>query len=277
MREIARVNGAGKLTDDKYSEFNDEPWTKGVAQWRFKYSSGALDAKTLLASFSLEGPTGVPLRNVSYKFTENRRQAVAEFDRRFNISERQLAGGSDFGLSVWGFRQVIEQRSEIGQHLLSFDGMGMLMRRAFQPVRGDGSTMADAVGSFGRAYEYDDVGLPIRMRNLDVYGNTLVEKSGIAGQRRVYDGGRLVSVEWLDRTSKLHANQKNFARVAMTYSGIGNIIDIADYTAAGTLTERSDLGPPAIRQSMTRTDTEWNWRFLEPTEIWSLTIITSRG
>jgi hypothetical protein len=238
--DIARVNGAGALTDDQFLEFNDEPWTKGVALWRFAYAGGA---NPDLASVIMEDRTGLRLRAVNYRYSEDHRQAIAEFDHSFDVAERQLAWASGFGLSAGGLQQLLQQHSEIGQHRLSFDAAGRLLRRDFEPVRGEGRTIADAVGSYGRAYQYDAAGLPARIWNLDSRGNPLVEKSGIAGQRRSYDAlGNLVAVEWLDSDGSLRANQQNFARAALTYSNIGNVVEIAYFAAGGGLIERSDLG-----------------------------------
>jgi hypothetical protein len=240
VQDLTRVNGAGTSVDFRYFSYEDEPWAKGVARWQFSYRSDTSGTEPVLASVIMEGPTGVPLREVSYKFSKDR-QAIAQFSRSFNVAERQAAEGSALGLSA--FDKPSEQRqSGIGQHLLSFDAAGLLLRRDFAPLGGD-STMADALGSYGREYEYGDTGLPTRIRNLDGQGNTLVDKSGIAGQLHGYNArGDLATIEWLDGDGMPRPNQQNFARVVRSYSGVGNVIGEVFDTAAGALIERADLG-----------------------------------
>jgi YD repeat-containing protein len=245
--EVTRVSGRGTPVDRRYLSYEDEPWTKGVARWRFSYRSEAVGAELLPASVIMEGSTGVQLREVSYQFSENHREAIARFSRSFDVAERQEAEGSALGLSVLG-QPGMQTRSSIGQHRLSFDETGLLLRRDFQPLAG-GSTIADALGSYGRVYEYGHTGLPTHIRNLDGQGKTLVDKSGIAGRQYDYDArGDLLTVTWLDGQNRPRANQQAFARVARTYNSIGNIIGEAYYTEAGVLIERSDLGVASLSE-----------------------------
>jgi hypothetical protein len=100
--DLARVNGSGTLVDHQNTEYEDEPWTKGLALWRFAYRSASYGAEPQLAAVTLEGATGVELRKIGYDFSADRRQAIARFDRGLGVAERQAASGSALGLPAFG-------------------------------------------------------------------------------------------------------------------------------------------------------------------------------
>jgi hypothetical protein len=246
--ELTRVNGSDYPIIFSYYSHPDEAWNNGVAQWRFTYLSDAPGTEPLPASVAMEGPTGVSLRQVSYTYSDDRRQAIARFDGGFGVDEGQAGAGSRLGLAAYGTQEV-PQRSQIRRHLLSFDAAGRLLRRDFLPATGF-TTIADAVGSHGRVYAYDDEGLPARMRNLDGQGNTLIEKSGAAERLFVYDKrGDMVTGAWLGRDGQLRANEQNFARFVWTRDRVGNIVEEGRYTKAGYLIARTDLGVAGDRNT----------------------------
>ena len=220
--ELARVNGPGGLTDSLDAEYEDEPWTKGVALWRFEYGRDAASGGERLVSANLEGKTGVQIRQISYQFAPDRRQAVARFDRGLGVADRQTAEGSGLGMAGVTNNNDVQNRSSIGQHRLTFDPSGLLIRRDFEPV-GGGATIGDALGAYGRAYEYERAGLASRVANLDSQGNVLIGKSGVAFWRRSYDRhGDTLRIEWLDMNSGPLENEQNIARTDITRDEHGN-------------------------------------------------------
>jgi hypothetical protein len=239
--ELARVNGSGSPIVFSDNLFKQEAWISDVALWQFTYLSDVLGTRPLLASVYMKNPAGLTLRQVSYRYSDDRQQAIARFEGGFGGDEGQTGAGSRLGLAANNTSEET-QRSTIHRHRLSFDAQGQLVRREFLPATGD-RTVADALGSHGRAYDYNAAGLPIRMRNLDSQSNTLVDKWGNAEQRFAYDRrGDLVAGQWLDRDGHLHANEQNFARFVWTLDSAGNLVDERLYTAAGSLTARTDLG-----------------------------------
>ena len=102
VRELARVNGSGALAEKQNSEYEEELVTAGVALWRFAYGSDARSSEPRLASAVLENKTGKQLRKIGYEFSQDRQQAIARFDRDFNVAERQLAEGSALDLNAIG-------------------------------------------------------------------------------------------------------------------------------------------------------------------------------
>jgi len=128
------------------------------------------------------------------------------------VAERQSAEGSALGLKMSLERYEITQHSSIGQHRLSFDAKGLVLRREFEPV-GGGPSVADALGAYGRTYEYGVAGLPDAIRNLDARGEPLIEKTGIVSLHHTFDSrGDLTSVEWLDAMGKPRANEQCLPR-----------------------------------------------------------------
>ena len=222
VREMARVNGSGALADKQNSEYEEKLLTAGVALWRFAYGSDARSSEPHLASAVLENKTGKQLRQIGYEFSQDRQQAIARFNRDFDVTERQSAEGSALDLNASG-SNMIPRHSSIGQHRLFFDARGLIQRREFEPV-GGGASVADSLGSHGRTYEYGVGDLPKVIRNLDALGGPLVEKTGVAGQRHSYDArGNLTSVEWIDVKGGLRANEQFFAKALLVYDANGNI------------------------------------------------------
>ena len=187
--DMARVNGFDVAVDKQDSEYEDASWTESVALWRFAYRSDARPSERLLASAVLFDEKGKQLRQIDYDFSEDRHQAIARFDRNFGVTERQSTQGSALGLQSPD-ADGSSNHSSIGQHRLSFDAKGLLMRREFEPV-GGGASVADGLGAYGRRYEYSTAGLPQVIRNLDATGKPLVEKSGIVSQGRSYSAGAI--------------------------------------------------------------------------------------
>ena len=220
--DMARVNGADAPVDDPNGEYEEEAWTKGVAQWQLTYLNDANLSEPRLASSVLEDRTGKQLRQISYEFSADHRQAIAQFDSDFGVAERQSTAGSGLGLDASG-TATVSRHSSIGQHRLSFDPQGLLVRREFEPV-GGGATVADAIGAYGRTYEYGPVLLPQVIRNLDALGEPLAEKTGVVSDRRSYDArGDLASVEWLNSKGEPRANEQWFAKVIFARDAYGNI------------------------------------------------------
>jgi MTH538 TIR-like domain (DUF1863)/PDZ domain len=244
--DMARVNGADAPVDDEQTgKYEDEPWTAGVAEWRFAYRSDARFSHPLLASAALYDKTGKRLRQIGYDFSEDRRQAITRFDRNFGVAERQSSEGSALGLKAVE-RREISRHSSIGQHRLFFDAQGRLLRREFEPVGGGGS-VADALGAHGRTYEYGATGLPQVIRNLDALGKPLIEKIGIVSIRRSYDAREdLTSVEWLDAKGLLRANEQWFAKVALVRDAKGNIEKYSYLSETGAPTIRRDYGVASL-------------------------------
>jgi CTP:molybdopterin cytidylyltransferase MocA len=244
--DMARVNGADVSVDDEQTgRYEDEPWTAGVAEWRFAYRSDTRFLQPLPASAALYDKTGKQLRQIGYEFSEDRRQAIARFDRNFGVAERQSAEGSAIGLASPKSGEI-PKHSSIGQHRLIFDAKGFLLRRAFEPV-GGGASVADTLGAYGRTYEYNSVGLPMMVLNLDALGEPLVEKTGIVEKRRFYDTlGNVTSIEWLDARGKLRTNEQWFAKVTLLRDANGNIEKETYLSETGAPTIRRDLGIASV-------------------------------
>ena len=155
--DMTRVNGSGTPTAaSRTGEYEDEPWTKDVAEWRYAYRSDAGSSKPILASAVYFDNKGKQLRQISYDFSKDYRQAIARFDRDFGVAERQSAAGS--GLSLNSVKHDdLNPKSNIGQHLLSFDAQGLLLRREFEPVGGE---------------------QPLQMRSEPMAGSMYMERSG---------------------------------------------------------------------------------------------------
>jgi len=112
-----------------------------------------------------------------------------------------------------------------------------------------GKTVFDALGAYGRSYEYDDRGLVTRIRNLNALGNTLVEKTGVAGHRRSYNAlGDLASVDWLEVNNRLIANGQHFSHVLLARDNVGNVHSEDYQDEAGSPVDRTDRGISRVRE-----------------------------
>ncbi|MGO9171372.1 MAG: TIR domain-containing protein [Rhodomicrobium sp.] len=213
--ELARLNGSGSLSSATETLYEGEPWTKDAARWTFDYrEDGTLSAVKMFTG------TGRSLRQLQYRFSEDKRHGVMLFERDLGEAESQAAGGMSLA-SVAGDQSG--RRGSVGQHRLTFDGTGLVIERSFEPV-GGGATIADATGAYGRTYRYSAAGLAISVRNLDSVSDTLIEKSGVAEVRRSYDPmGRLIDAEWRTKTGGLAQNDLHFARVVFERDGDGRI------------------------------------------------------
>ena len=254
--EMTRVNGSDAPVDDPNSEYEDEAWTKEAAEWRYAYLNSALFAAPRLASVSLESRTGKPLRQISYEFSADRTQAVARFDLSFGVAERQSASGSALALEAHSSGNET-RRSSIGQHRLSFDAQGLIVRRAFEPV-GGGASVADATGAYGRIYECSASGQTRTIRNADALGDPLIEKSGVASLRRSYgERGELTALEWFDAAGEPRANAQWFAKVVFERGASGNVDKEIHLDEHGAITLRRDRQFAIFRENTTNAEIRW--------------------
>jgi hypothetical protein len=236
--ELARVNGSGNLRSPFETSYEGEDWDIGAARWVYTYRHEGGSADPMLASVVLFGNTGQRLRSIEFQFAENRRQAIARFDKDFGVAELQSALGSTLSPIL----PSRNKRSAIGQHRLFFDAGGLLEKRIFEPV-GGGASRGDALGAHGRAYDHGFLGLIIGVRNLDQNGETLVEKTGIAEIRRDYDArGSLTAIEWWNNRGAPVVNDQAFARAVIARDQVGNLKQIDYFDAKGEPVLRKDWG-----------------------------------
>ena len=147
--ELARINGSGYPADETETPYEGEDWSK-AARWTYDYrEDGTLSAVKMFTS------TGRSLRQLQYRFSEDKRSGVVLFERDLGQAERQSAGGTALG-SVKGDKSG--RKGSVGQHRLVFDGTGLVTERWFEPV-GGGASVADETGAYGRAYRYSAAGL----------------------------------------------------------------------------------------------------------------------
>jgi hypothetical protein len=235
LLDMARLNGSGTLADDADNDYESEPWTDRVALWQFGPRSASYFVVTL------SGKSGRPIRTITYNFTPDRTEASARFNRKFDVAERQSALGSALGMPVLSSFDK-NRRSSIGEYRLTFDVRGLLIRREFEPA-GGGATIPDGVGAYGRTYSYQGGFRPTQIHNIDAHGGLLIEGSGIAGERRAYDGrGDLVSLEWLDANEHCRINEQLIARVVLTRNPRGNVVREDYEDSRGLPVERRDFG-----------------------------------
>ena len=150
--ELARLNGSGSLTDEPETPQNVEDWTKEAARWTFDYrDDGALSAVKMFTAADRA------LRQLQFRFSDDKRSGVVLFERDIGQAENQSAEGMALA-SVTG--ENSGGRGSVGQHQLVFDGAGLVTERWFEPF-GGGGKVADATGAYGRAYRYAASGLPV--------------------------------------------------------------------------------------------------------------------
>ena len=96
--------------------------------------------------------------------------------------------------------------------------------RQFEPV-GGGGIVGDAVGAYGRVYEYNSAGNIRIIRNLNARGAVLVDNTGVAEVRRQYDAnGRVMAVEWRTRDGTPALNDQGYSVRRMSRDGQGRSI-----------------------------------------------------
>jgi hypothetical protein len=176
------------------------------------------------------------LRRLEYEFSDDRDEAVLKFDKKLGRAELQGAGGSDLEPTPYRiFTSEDSARSEIGQHILTFDAEGRLIQRVYEKL-GGGAKAADALGAYGQAYRYNGLGLVDRVVNTDEDRPTLIGKSGVAAQKWVYDHqGVNIVVEWNGPDGALVENGLGYARLAATTDAHGNVVEARYFGADGKL------------------------------------------
>jgi hypothetical protein len=245
--EMTRINGSGHLQESPETRFSEnEGWTEGAARWVFTFSRRDPSGEARLSSAALYDRSGELVRRIEFQFSEDGQQAITRFDKSLGMADRQRAAAS--GLAMSADDRKDGGRADIGQHRLFFRSDGLLERRIFEPV-GGGVSVGDALGVHGRSYEYNELGLPSRIRNLDVGGRTLPDQAGAASVRREYDGrARLVLVEWQNASGMPVRNADLFASAALERDGVGNVAEIRLRDASGKPTLSKKDGYASMRR-----------------------------
>lgn len=111
--------------------------------------------------------------------------------------------------------------SAIAELQLRFDGNGFTRLRLFRNAYGEPS--ADTDGSYGQKFSYRPDGAELSRENLDQYGNTLVEKNGLAKLYTSKNGlGDVVLKSYLDEFGRPLATDGESAYESYSYDVNGN-------------------------------------------------------
>ncbi len=244
---MARLNRAGELRDTPKTVYENAPWSQGVAEWDYGYRREAGANAGRLASVAMKSQSGKTIRRLTYDFSEEGDRAVAKSDRTLGQAEMQGAGGADLEpVANREMRSADATHSQIGQHILTFDAEGRVIRRVFERL-GGGARAADARGAYGAVYQYDPNGLVARQADLDEAGQEFSDRRGVAALKFFYDDkGDMTAAEWVDAAGRPAPNSRGVARVAARYDAHGNIVDSVYFGADGAPTLATDEGVARI-------------------------------
>lgn len=239
---MAHVNGRGARRAGVGSDQLDEPWGENVAEWRYIYRNDGL----LSAAVALD-ITGRELRRLSYDFSADRRTAVVRIDAGVGRTETFLGDSAsrllvdDDAYDRVGGRLSV-QRSSVGQHRLTFDETGLLVRRLFEPL-GGGPLVADANGIAGRAYAHDGNGLTTEIRNLGLDGqpDNTPGKVAIIAMTHL-PNGHTTATEYRGANGLLIADPDGVARATFEHDRYGNVITVSNFDANGAAVLFGDWG-----------------------------------
>jgi energy-coupling factor transporter ATP-binding protein EcfA2 len=241
---MRRINGSFGPTALDGDGIDAERWLKGVAEWRLSYRD---DGR--VGTIALWGPAGRAVLTEQYEFDPSGMTAAVTFQR---ASGRANALSGDISSLTNTDGGAKRRMSEISQHRLYFNLSGFVSRRMFEDNWGN--LAPDALGSFGRAYQYSDVGQLTEIRNLSRDGTTLAEKTGVAQIRRTHGPSRdLVGVEWRDAKGSPVMTRDQGARRSMRLDRYGNVIDVAFYAPSGE----------SLRSAKTHQHMRETWRYDE--------------
>ncbi len=227
--ELARVNSRDVLRGASF-DYLGEDWADGAAQWQFSYRD---DGK--IASVVASDEYGRAVRKLDYDFEPDMGGAVVRSGLGAGRSEMFSARAAALGESVEVKEGVpsLASNSSVGQHRLTFDASGRVVRRMFEAL-GGGSTLVDAEGVAGRAYAYSPAGLPNEIRNLSLDG----KPDALAGRVTIIsstytDRGDLAGVEWRASNGHLVPGPSGSARVSIKRDAAGNGLEEQFYDANG--------------------------------------------
>jgi YD repeat-containing protein len=216
--DVSRTNGKGALVGDPQFEHFEDPASARIARWVYRYGSDGSPSQV-----DQYDERGVVVRRASLQFLPDRSLAIARFEREFGVTERERANGG--GVETI-FRADATSRSQIGQHRLRFDPQGRLVARIFEPV-GGGAPLADARGSFGRLYRYDDRGRRVAMVSASEQGTAAEGAPGqpVAVHATWDDHDEIASVTWRDSGGHPARNQGGVAGVNIRRDAWGSMVE----------------------------------------------------
>ncbi|MGB0513523.1 MAG: toll/interleukin-1 receptor domain-containing protein, partial [Wenzhouxiangellaceae bacterium] len=232
--EMARINGSGSPVGDAETTYEEDPWTAGVAVWRFDHADGSGGFK--VTHFAANGRQ---LRTLQQEFSPDRRELLQRFDVAFGVAERQRAGSGRLDMLA-GIGNA--GRTAIGQHRLRLDASGRIIERRYEPV-GGGLTVPDEQGSHGQLYRRNAQGSIVRVENVDALGDIMIERGGVSAVQREYStDGRLHAVHWLNAGGQPIANAQAFASVRIKRDPRERLREIRYFDAHGKPILRKDWG-----------------------------------
>lgn len=226
--ELERVNNRGVLRDTNF-DYLGEAWASDIARWTYSYRD---DGK--IASVDASDEYGRTVRELEYDFEPDMGSAVVRSGLGAGRSEMFSGKSASLGQSV-RIEGVPEfsSNSSIGQHRLTYDATGRVVRRMFEALGGS-ANLVDAQGVAGRGYAYSPQGLPNEIRNLGPDGKPDELAGRITMIAATYtDKGDLAGVEWRAANGQLISGPSGSARVSVKRDTVGNGIQERFFDANG--------------------------------------------
>ena len=190
-----------------------------VSMWEYKYTK-----QGGLLSVVKKSDKKKLIRLDQYQFGKNK--SVVSFGKELG---RVVSLSSSLS-ALSPYLKTAEQKkgkSTVTREVLSYNEKGYLIRRDYQNPFG--GKVSDIVNSYGKSYEYNDLGLPITTFNLDENGEYLITK-GVVEVKLRYDGnGNLLERSYYGNNGKLKNIETQYAKLIMKYDLYGNEIETAFY------------------------------------------------
>ena len=150
-----------------------------------------------------------------------------------------LALSADMSAQVIGDRQEAA-KSEITRQRNTYDENGRLIRTLYQRDN-LGTPACDSNGVYGKLYEYNEQGLPIRISNLDENGQVYNCKYGWAYEITVFDeNGNGIFSQYYDAQGNKARGKEGYSAAAAEYDENGNPVMWKCMDETGALCHNSD-------------------------------------
>ena len=226
---MKRVNGSGAAVAFLGDEVDSEPQEAGVAEIRIPFPA---DRPAELDYYDAAGRL---LRTEKFTWLAENSASVSLTDAN---GAAQAVAAAKLSLSMGADNGT---HSQVAQYGLRFDSGGLLLRRLYLSVWG--VPVADAAGSFGRAYSYTPGGQIASYHGLDESSAMLPDRSGLAAIVRNYDAAeQLTAMEWRNAQGALTLNGHGYARLTIVRDVNGNALRTSYFGMDSRPVLRSDNG-----------------------------------
>ena len=211
--KVVRLENVNSLGVVKEPDFTSATTDYPIVEYQY-------DDKGELITIVQKNATGKEIFRKDLTYNKQTREIAIDFHSPSNSLNAQALSADLTEAAIND--QDSHNRSEITRQRNTYDENGLLIRSLYQRDN-LGTPACDSNGVYGKTYEYDQLGQPIRITNLDERGKPFNCKYGWAYETFTYDEkGNEIRSQVFDINGNPARNEDGFSAAEVDFDAYGN-------------------------------------------------------